>query len=259
MFDWARGEVLRKLVDMKVPCASYEGFLKGWASAWPIALLNIPPGAKVLDVGCANDPYYARYFSSIGCEAHVLERTAPPGSTWGITDEVIKENPKITFHMGLAGEQKVPANMFDLITCISVLEHVYDHKHVIDMPVAFPHWRCLEDMLRMLVPGGVLVITYDFILHDYEGHRGWDYLADIRYMGLLGAPLLSNVRNLRDRTFIYNYEDTLFMNFDCMLSFLEKFRRQTSVGMMFRKGTTPGVITFSPMPELKEVLLREIQ
>jgi hypothetical protein len=259
MFDWARGEVLKQLVEQKVPLANWEGWLKGWAHGWTNALLEVPAGARIIDVGCGSSPYYAKHFAQHGCEAHVLERYSHegPNPVFGISAETLRQHPEITFHHGLAGQNVAPEAYFDLVTCISVIEHIYDRDHVIDASGNFRHWLALDDLVRMLAPGGVLVVTYDFILQDYVGMRGWDYLADVKYLETKGIPLLNRSRRLRDRTFLYNYDDTLFMTFEGILSFQNRFRRQTAVGMMFRKPGSTSKVVLSPSPTLRDVLFSE--
>jgi len=246
------------MIQNGVPFAGYDAWLKGWAYAWAVALLEIPPGSRVLDVGCGRHPYYAQYFLKRGCEAHGMDAAYDPKRMkegWGIAPETITENPDIHFHLGLAGDGVGPRDYFDLVTCVSTLEHIYDSAFVLDPDNPMPHIAALEDMLRMLKPGGVLAVTYDFFLVDMPHWRGWDYLADIQALELNGTSLLSRERLLRSRTYIYNHEDTLFMQPEGILSFADSYLRSTSIGMMFRKpGGFESKVQLSPHPALKDVL-----
>jgi len=258
MFDWARGSVLKKMIQNNVPFASYDTWLKGWAHAWPVALLETPRGSRVLDVGCGTTPYYASYFAQQGCEAHAMDAAYEPTGMkkgWGITAETIEKNPNITFHLGLAGQKVGPEKHFDLITCISTIEHIYDSTFTLDPENPMRHVDALQDMLRMLKPGGVLVLTYDFFLNDMPHWRGWDYLADIQMLELSGISLLTRKRLLRSRTYIYNHEDTLFMQPEGILSFSDDYLRSTSIGMIFRKsGDDSSKVRLQPHSALKDVL-----
>jgi len=258
LFDWARGSVLKRMMQASLPFATYDAWLKGWACAWPIALLEVPPGSRVLDVGCGSHPYYAQYFLKKGCEAHGMDAKYEEEKMkkgWGISPETIADNPDIHFHLGLAGDGVGPEKYFDLVTCISIVEHIYDSTFVLDPDNPMRHMAALRDMLRMLKPGGVLALTYDFFLNDMPHWRGWDYLADIQTLELNGVPLLSRERLLRTRTYIYNHEDTLFMQPEGILSFSDKYLRSTSIGMMFRKpGDFESKVQLSPNPALRNVL-----
>jgi SAM-dependent methyltransferase len=45
---------------------------------------------------------------------------------------------------------------FDVVTCISVIEHIVDHESAV------------RNMLRVLAPGGVLIITTPYNHHEYS-------------------------------------------------------------------------------------------
>ena len=260
MFDWARGSVLKRMIEAKIPFASYEPWLKGWAAAWPLVLLEIPKGTKVLDVGSGNNPYYADYFAQIGCVAHVLDGKFVPredGGGWGISKETVKKYPHVTFHIGLAGERVGPRKYFDLITCISVMEHIYDSRSPVDPKNPMPHLEALADMIEMLKPGGVLALTYDFFLNDMPHWRGWDYLADIALLNQVGIPLLNPNIPLKSRTYIYNHEDTLFMAPEGILSFSKRYLRSTSVGMMYKKPGGTDKVKLSPHPDFGDLVVGE--
>lgn len=259
MFDWARGSVLKKMIEVGITGASYDPWLKGWSCAWPLALLKFPRSTKILDVGPGNNPWYAQHFADHGCETHVLEqrfKSSKGDEGFGISIASIRQHPKIHFHRGLAGQNKGPKKYFDAITCISVLEHTYDTTTAFHPHNPLPHLAVLADMIRMLKPGGLLILTYDFYLNDMPHHRGWDFLADIMFLHYCGIPLLSYRNPLRSRTYLYNYEDTLFMAPKGILSFSDNYIRSTSVGMIFRKPGPPSLVTFNPHPKLKQFLIQ---
>lgn len=258
MFDWARGSALKKMIEAGIPGAQYDPWLKGWSNAWPLALLKIPKGTRMLDIGTGTSLWYPNHFHTLGCIVHVLdqaEKRRGKQVSFGISQKAIKDNPHITFHFGLAGQKKAPAKFFDLITCISVLEHMYDKKYVLDPHNPFPHLLALEDMTRMLAPGGILVLTYDFFLGYIPRLNGWDFLMDYALLQQMGLQPLVKTSEPKDRTFIYNFEDTLFMQPEGIMSFSKTFVRETSIGMIFKK---PGrsKIKLSPNVDCQKELLR---
>lgn len=257
MFDWARGTVLRKMIERKIPGAAYDPWLKGWANAWPLALLKIPSGSRVLDVGTGASIWYPRHFVNLGCEVHVLDKEETHRENqihFGLAKKMMKDNPDITFHLGLAGQYKGPEKYFHLITCISVIEHIYDEIGPLHQTHPFLHLEALADMVRMLQPGGILALTYDFFLSNAERQRGWDYFADYTILQQMGLRPLSSVGTPKSRTFIYNWEDTLFMAPEGILTFAKKYLRETSIGMLFVKKEGRSQIKFHPHPEIEKVL-----
>jgi len=261
MFDWARGSVLRKMIEHDIPGAQYDTWLKGWANAWPLALFDIPKSTKVLDVGTGITMWYPQHFSKLGCTIHILDKPVKKRKNqvpFGLSKKIIRENPEITFHLGLAGEYKGPADYFNLITCISVIEHIYDHNNVLDPDNPYPHLKALHDMGRMLAPGGILVLTYDFFLNDMQHWRGWDYLADYEILSYIGLRPLKPDMQPKSRTFIYNYEDTLFMQPEGILSFSDTYIRSTSIGMIFVKAGAKTKVTLAPKPELGPLLFSNL-
>ena len=74
----------------------------------------------------------------------------------------MEKNFQFTFHEWLASDEKGPGEYFDLVTCIPSMEHVYDNAVLVDPTRPFPHLEGIRVMLRMLNPGGLLALTYDF-------------------------------------------------------------------------------------------------
>ena len=137
------------------------------------------------------------------------------------------------------------------------MEHIYDSSSPLDPKNPMPHIEALADMIDMLKPGGLLVLTYDFFLNDMEHWRGWDYLTDIALLQQAGIQLLNPNIPLRSRTYIYNHEDTLFMAPEGILSFSKYFRRSTSIGMIFKKPGGNSQVTLSPHPDFKDLEVGE--
>jgi ubiquinone/menaquinone biosynthesis C-methylase UbiE len=67
-----------------------------------------------------------------------------------------------------------PSNWFDRVICTSVLEHIADH-----------HEKGIDEMVRVLKPGGILLLTMDVILQGIIGQTGHFYLDMFAIEGLV--------------------------------------------------------------------------
>ena len=92
--------------------------------------MALPPGGRVLDYGCADQPY--RSLVPGGCEYVGADL---PG------------NPLASLHLAPDGSVPVPDGSFDAVISTQVLEHV-DHPA-----------RYLTECRRLLVPGGKLLLS----------------------------------------------------------------------------------------------------
>ena len=240
MFDWSRGELLKAMQRAKVPHATYDPMLKGFAYAWIQSVLRFERGAKVLDVGCSASPYYVDDLRRLyGIEAHGMDKTAaaknvreisritPAGElrretlSWGLTEDTARRFPEVRLHDAFAGEGRGPGGVFDAVISVSALEHVYDKVKPVSRDKMYPHYDVLRDMARMVKPGGILAFTYDFIL-CYPFNPGWSPAADHEYLASLDLLPCQWRRGPVSETFIYNYVDSLFVQPDMVLSFSDR-------------------------------------
>lgn len=163
---------------------------RGWEYPWALEQLSsLTPGAEVLDCGCGASRFpeelWRRGYKPSGLDFFIGPKSDRPG--YGISNSHIKAlRGRVTFLDG--GMQDIPApdRTFDAVTCISVMEHVViEHRHNPSV-----HLRCLDEMKRVLKPGGLLICTYDTILNvevvyggtQEWGPQGWYYLDDIDYL-----------------------------------------------------------------------------
>lgn len=102
----------------------------------------LPPGAAVLDVGCADGALFAHLGDRLGAGSLGIEPTlAAP--------RAVGADGRAELRPGLVPDAVPPGRTFDAATMLAVLEHVPPDAQ-----------RPLADALARLVrPGGVLVIT----------------------------------------------------------------------------------------------------
>ncbi|MCC7426600.1 MAG: methyltransferase domain-containing protein [Alphaproteobacteria bacterium] len=130
------------------------------AALWP----HDAPPARILDIG-----------SSAGFKALALQRRFPAAEVAGIDPDdaairlgraIIAEAPiapaapRPALEIGVAEALPWPDGHFDLVICLTTLEHVGDVE------------RSIAEMARVLHPGGVALIEAPNYLWPYEPHLG---------------------------------------------------------------------------------------
>ena len=165
---------------------------RNWEYPWVLEQLEtLPPGAKILDCGCGK----ARFAGELhrrGYQPYGLDFFIGKKKGWGIDEDTIRKyTGRVNFINGSMDQIPCEDNYFDCVTCISVIEHI-----VIDQPEHTKdpkyHLICLDEMKRVLRPGGLLVCTYDTFIDSRLAHagtpewgaKGWNYLDDIDYLGM---------------------------------------------------------------------------
>jgi SAM-dependent methyltransferase len=112
---------------------------------WPLVLLGMsrrrePRTLRFLDIG-SNTGYNTEAARKLGCEAHGLE-TNP-----GTIATARKEFPGCTFHEMTIEQLAARGDLFDVVYCSEVLEHVPE-------PKAF-----IAAIAKVCAPGGTLFLT----------------------------------------------------------------------------------------------------
>lgn len=116
---------------------------KRWEYPWALERADLPPGSRVLDAGCGASvlPYY------LAAEGHRVAGCDPavePGRAGC--------RPHVDHVSGDLADLPFAGRSFDVVFCISVIEHL-------------PHGRmpgAMQEMHRVLRPGGKLLLTTDF-------------------------------------------------------------------------------------------------
>ncbi|MGQ0601226.1 MAG: class I SAM-dependent methyltransferase [Anaerolineales bacterium] len=150
------------------------------------ALLNhLKPGDRYLDAGCGVTPL-AHVVAGGGVQAEACDgdrreiealRDLKPEKIYGSF---------VSFSTQDLTQLDFPNESFDAISCISVLEHI---------PAPYDQ-QSLRELWRVLKPGGLIVLTVDFIPGDAAGyHQYWR-----RFQSLLrGGRLVEVGQALRRR------------------------------------------------------------
>jgi 2-polyprenyl-3-methyl-5-hydroxy-6-metoxy-1,4-benzoquinol methylase len=160
----------------------FDRFLQRWRI--DAAAAHVPPGARVLDVGCADGALFDRLAARIG-------------EGVGIDPDLRAPEQRGRFRLlpGRFPDDVDPAAPFDVIAMLAVFEHVPAQQHAI--------WA--NACHRLLAPGGALVVTTPSPLVDsilavllrlriidgmaLEQHHGFDPRATPRIFASSGLTL----------------------------------------------------------------------
>jgi SAM-dependent methyltransferase len=225
MFDWARGSSLIQFIDAGIPYADWDPIqarhLKNWSIPWFLGAVEFRRGLQVLDVGSGTPRLLQYLATNFGCEVHALDvREADVGlPEFGLPEDVHRLYPDVHAHVGMAGHDLLPAESFDIVYCNSVIEHTYDTKEALDPVRPLDHINILRDLIRMLKPGGLLLMNWDTYLDGVPHHLGWDYEADLWLLRHCGMRLADPRRRVRPAQYIYGHSDTLFFAVESVIPF----------------------------------------
>lgn len=146
---------------------STDGFCphgKIWAELQHLYERWIPVGAKVLDVGCGDGQTSGAWLCANGRLYHGVDISAnavQEACRLGLQATEIEDASTLPFE----------PNSFDAVTCIEVLEHLFDPESTV------------AEIARILKPGGVLVATVPNIVFwrnrlDFFILGRWNPLGD---------------------------------------------------------------------------------
>lgn len=234
-----------------IPLEVFRGGTRGWEYPWIYERVKdlTPTNSKVLDCGCGKSIFPIKMaeegYSSYGLD--YLEGNSITKSGYGLNRKHInKYSNKVEFIIGGIQDIPVEDDYFDVVTCISVMEHIIiDNKKDPDF-----HLKCLNEMCRVLKPEGYLICTYDTILNKEVlfanlygwGEEGWYYKEDIEYLIDHGMELLKG-STIPSRFDILNDSETYYIPPDLFFAYQygagfhndKQYHKLTSIGFILRK------------------------
>lgn len=122
----------------------------------PFAVNNLPkPPAKILDVGCVGS-FFPLILAGFGYEVSAIDLRE-----YSITNKIKFNN--FSYYNYSITKTDFPDNNFDAITVISTLEHVgLKGRYGVNKEDSFADVSALNEMKRILKPGGMIIITVPF-------------------------------------------------------------------------------------------------
>jgi SAM-dependent methyltransferase len=236
MIDYAKVSKMVQYINEKGLWADWQYGTRCWEYPWILENGGFEKGLKCLDAGCGQSPLLV-HLHELGCETHGLdyiqgERDDYP-ETYGIPEEWINRwAGKVRYHHGDMFEAPFSDNIFDRITCVSVLEHILNPQQ----PHA--HYPCLQELRRILKPGGLLIVTVDYFINSGVT-PGCDYRDDIAFLDML--PLIRDC-HMWTREEIALDEDAFFIPPKMYLDLgygrgfnIKVYHRLTSIGYILQK------------------------
>jgi SAM-dependent methyltransferase len=147
------------------------------------ARLYYKPGLKVLDVGCSN---------AMECHLRMVRNLEPPRNIAGIDIAIPSERTRRYYdrflHESIVSS-RIEAGSFDLIWCISALEHFgMDNSSYTDQFILSEEMdvQAMKEMVRILARGGRLLVTVPYgkyenqpWLRNYDGEHLRNLLAPV--------------------------------------------------------------------------------
>ena len=229
-----------------------SAWLKTWSTPWFVHAADFKPGMRVLDVGSASGHFAYYMIERFGCEMHALD-VPTFGDTAHFGSAATPQYPGVVYHVGLAGEDVLPAESFDVVYCNSTIEHTYDQSDPVDPERPLRHLEMLRDLCRMVRPGGLLMINWDTYLDGVPHHLGWDYEADFWLLHHSGMRLADPRRRVQPAHYVISHPDTLFFSFPSVMPFQRTtMPHGVAINAVWYKPGAPLVTRLMPFPHLTE-------
>lgn len=242
MFDYATISAALALNNNDVEVLRDSGkCVRAWEWPWTLKIAGEwPRRGKALDAGCGASQL-GKWLAQLGYEAHGADNFDYADADSDYVEHARRHfaanDPAVSGVVLVeAGLDKLPFpdNHFEIVTCVSVMEHIYSPAR----PTA--HHRHLDEMRRVLAPGGALICTYDVHVTPGVNDRviGFDYAVDIAYLRrsgmhpLVDGPIPARVDMALNDDTLY-YPPYIFMKYHYKSR--PAFSRQTAFGFVMVK------------------------
>ena len=140
-----------------------SGGIRAWE--YGVFAAHVPlAGRSLLDVGCGRS-WFGFYCASQGAQVRLFDLP----DSFEASDKFarVAQRRRIPFDRGRMTHLPYPDHSFDIVLCVSAIEHL--HQRSDDPDRCVPHKEflaltltALQQMARVLKPGGLLYLTTDF-------------------------------------------------------------------------------------------------
>lgn len=150
---------------------------KHWEYPWVLSNLRLSRGLSVLDAGCGKSPLQF-LLADLGMKVTGVD--LHEGDAWhGINRRLARRfGAKIDYKIEGIDSLSFPDSSFDRVMCVSVLEHCRKRHYAGDDAGDLTpedkefHKKIIAELLRVLKPRGLLVLTFDFFFPRSNFHPG---------------------------------------------------------------------------------------
>ena len=159
--------VLDKLASDKRPWLKNIHRTRAWDYPFTLCNLKYKKGAKLLDAGCGFSPL-TPFLADLGFDVYGVDETINlqllPNESYfndskeGTIIDVWGKRDNLKYIHGNMGNLNFENNYFDVVICVSVLEHIHPLSYIKTI---------VNEFARVVKPGGQVILVIDFVYSDH--------------------------------------------------------------------------------------------